>query len=55
VGYYFTDDPRTGRYTSPISSQDLAKFNDIRGVSRVFEDGEITVYALTGSLYTRSP
>lgn len=55
VGYYFTDDPRTGRYTSPISAQDLTKFNHIRGVSRVFEDGEITVYSLAGSLYTRAP
>lgn len=55
TGYYFSDDPRSGEYTSPIPTRDLTKFNNIRGVSRVFEDGDITVYALVGSLYTTSP
>lgn len=53
-GYYFADEPRAGQYRSPIPARDLDKFNHIAGVSRVFEDGTITVYALAGSLYTTS-
>jgi hypothetical protein len=53
-GSYFADDPRAGRYRAPIPTRDLDKFNDITGVSRVFEDGTMTVYALAGSLYTAS-
>ena len=51
-GYYFSDDPRNGDYVMPFPARDLGKFNAIPGVSRVFEDGVITVYALAGSLYT---
>jgi hypothetical protein len=51
-GAYFTDDPRAGRYRSAIRVRDLDKFNGIAGVSRIFEDGTMTVYALNGSAYT---
>jgi hypothetical protein len=53
-GSYFADDPDAGRYRRPIPIRDLEKFNQIAGVSRVFEDGTMTVYALAGSLYTTS-
>jgi hypothetical protein len=49
-GYYF------GNQTSPnlnkLPLRDLRKFNHIAGVSRIFNDGTISVYALAGSLYT---
>ncbi len=51
TGYYFTDDPRAGRYRSPIPVGDLTKFNHIAGVSRLYDDGTIVVYDLTGSRY----
>lgn len=51
-GSYFADDPHAGRYRFPIPARDLEKFNQVAGVSRIFEDGTMTVYALAGSLYT---
>jgi hypothetical protein len=51
-GSYFADDPRAGQYRSPVPVRDLDKFNHIAGVSRIFEDGTMTVYSLAGSLYT---
>jgi hypothetical protein len=51
-GSYFADDPHAGQYRSPIPARDLDKFNHIAGVSRIFEDGTMTVYSLAGSLYT---
>ncbi len=52
TGYYFTNDPHSGDYTSPLPLSDLTKFNHQAGVSRIFEDGDITVYAIRGSVYT---
>ncbi len=43
-GYYFLPDPRAGRYKTPIQSANLAKFNRIPAVSRIFDDGTISVY-----------
>jgi hypothetical protein len=51
-GSYFDDDPSAGRYRMPIPAKNLAKFNGVAGVSRILEDGTMTVYALVGSLYT---
>jgi hypothetical protein len=53
-GLYFEIDPRAGEYHRPLPAIDLEKFNNVPGVSRIFEDGTMTVYALTGSLYTTS-
>jgi len=50
-GSYFPNDPNAGRYRAPIPRRDLTKFNGVAGVSRIFEDGTMTVYALAGSLY----
>jgi len=36
----------------PIPAKNLDKFNGVAGVSRILEDGTMTVYALVGSLYT---
>jgi hypothetical protein len=43
-GSYFNNDPRAGRYTSPIPAADLEKFNSVGGVSRLFDDGTIQLY-----------
>jgi hypothetical protein len=51
-GSYFDDDPSAGRYRMPIPAKNLDKFNGVAGVSRILEDGTMTVYALVGSLYT---
>lgn len=50
-GYYFVNDPRQGRYTSPIPLSDLTKFASVPGLSRVFDDGTIAVYDVVGSAY----
>jgi hypothetical protein len=49
AGFYFSDDPGNGLYSSPIPKADLTKFESIPGVSRVFSDGTILIYDLTGS------
>lgn len=50
-GSYFANDPKADRYRSPLPVADLDKFNHIAGVSEIFNDGTIAVYALAGSLY----
>ncbi len=50
-GYYFTGDPYKGLYVSPLPAATIDKFNSIKGVSRIFDDGTITVYDLEGSVY----
>jgi hypothetical protein len=53
-GSYFANDPNADHYRSPIPPRDLDKFNQIAGVSRIFDDGKLVVYALAGSLYRTS-
>jgi hypothetical protein len=50
-GEYFEDDPNAGLYRVPIPARDLDKFNRIPGLSRIFDDGTMVVYAVAGSLY----
>ena len=52
-GYLFEADPERGLYTTPLPAQSLAKFNDIPGVSRVYDDGTIVVYEIIGSQYLK--
>lgn len=51
TGYYFENDPNYGSYSTPLPSRSLTKFNDIPGVSRVYDDGTIVVYEIIGSQY----
>ncbi|MGH9068582.1 MAG: hypothetical protein ACRD0J_14010 [Acidimicrobiales bacterium] len=50
-GSYFPQDPRSGQLTKPLSPQTIAKFNQVAGVSRVYDGGNIMVYDLQGSRY----
>jgi hypothetical protein len=49
AGYYFSPDPHQGNYKKPLPSQTIDKYNDIPGVSRVFDDGTIVIYDLAGA------
>jgi hypothetical protein len=49
-GFYFGNQSHPNHTKLPL--RDLTKFNRIAGVSRIFNDGTISVYALAGSLYT---
>jgi hypothetical protein len=50
-GSYFTADPNTGRYTSPIPLRKLDKFDHIAGIHRIYDNGDIVIYDLRGSRY----
>jgi hypothetical protein len=49
AGFYFSPDPHQGNYKKPLPSQTIDKYNDIPGVSRVFDDGTIVIYDLAGA------
>jgi hypothetical protein len=48
-GQYFPVDPNAGKYTEPLSSADLDKFNSAAGVDRIYDSGNIVIYQLTGT------
>ena len=50
-GSYFPIDTNSGEYTRPLPSADLAKFNSVPGVARIYDSGNIVIYDLTGSAY----
>jgi hypothetical protein len=50
-GSYFPIDPNSGQYTRPLPLADLTKFNDVPGVARVYDSGNIVIYDLMGSAY----
>ena len=52
-GSYFEDDPLAGHYAKPLPSAALSKFDAIPGVSRIFDDGVIVIYAMQGSVNER--
>lgn len=47
-GQYFLDDPNAGKYKHPLSAADLEKFNNVPGVNRIYDSGNITIYELPG-------
>jgi hypothetical protein len=47
-GEYFALDPYSGTYTRPLPLVDMTKFNNIPGVARVFDSGDIVIYDLYG-------
>jgi hypothetical protein len=53
AGNYFSPDPRQGRYKKPLSRTDVNKFNDVPGISRIFDDGTIVVYDLRGAVHAK--
>lgn len=50
-GQYFPVDRNAGRYTRPLPSADLAKFNHAPGVGRIYDSGNIVIYGLGGPGY----
>jgi len=50
-GQYFPVDPNAGTYKHPLPRADLAAFNHVRGVARIYDSGNIVVYDLEGSAY----
>jgi len=53
TGYYFKDDPDFGHYTSPLPVRAITKFEQVPGVSRVYDDGTVVVYEIIGSAYLK--
>ena len=47
-GAYWGYDPDSGTYTHPLPVVYLTKFENIPGVSRIFDDGNIAIYDLRG-------
>ena len=47
-GQYFSIDANAGKYTHPLPTADLDKFNDERGVARIYDSGNIVIYELPG-------
>jgi hypothetical protein len=52
-GQYFPVDPNAGRYSHPLPPGDLAKFNRVPGIARVYDSGNIVIYDLAGAEYAR--
>jgi uncharacterized membrane protein/uncharacterized protein YjeT (DUF2065 family) len=50
-GQYFPVDPNAGTYKHPLPRADLAKFNRVPGVARIYDSGNIVIYDLKGSAY----
>jgi hypothetical protein len=48
-GAYFPGtDPQTGHYYHPIPLRDLTKYNNLPGVARIYDGGDIVIYGLAG-------
>jgi hypothetical protein len=48
---YFPVDPNVGNYTRPLPLADLTKFNQVPGVARIYDSGNIVIYDLKSSAY----
>lgn len=45
-GQYFPVDPNAGKHKHPLPAVDLQKFNDVPGVDRIYDSGNIIIYEL---------
>jgi hypothetical protein len=45
-GGYFENDPNAGRWTAPIGAADLAKFDAVETVDRVYDNGNVRIYRM---------
>jgi hypothetical protein len=45
-GAYFENDPNAGRWTAPIPAADLAKFDRIQTIDRVYDNGDVRIYRM---------
>ena len=46
--YFPGTDPQTGHYYHPIPLRDLTKYNNLPGVARIYDGGDIVIYGLAG-------
>jgi len=47
-GSYFPDDPKAYHYTAPLPLAALTKFDNVNGIQRIFDSGNIVIYDLRG-------
>jgi hypothetical protein len=47
-GQYFPIDPNAGKYKHPLPATDLNKFNNVPGIDRIYDSGDILIYELPG-------
>ncbi|MFI5935240.1 hypothetical protein [Actinoplanes sp. NPDC051494] len=43
---YFENDPHAGSITSPLTAQQIGKFDDLAGVDRLYDNGIVRVYRM---------
>ena len=56
IGIYFElGEQDAYRHTAPLSNQALTKFDAVSGASRIFDDGTIVIYDLTGPPAPEAP
>jgi hypothetical protein len=46
-GAYFTADPLGGRHGAPVALSALTKFDQLVGVGRVYDGGNIRIYRMS--------
>jgi hypothetical protein len=46
---YFENDPRAGRITQPLSPTQLAKFDGLSEVDRLYDNGTVRIYRMGGA------
>jgi hypothetical protein len=46
LGFYF--EPWQAQQGKPLSSDELLKFNDIKGITRIYDNGWIVIYDVRG-------
>jgi hypothetical protein len=47
AGFYFDgDEPNAYRYTKPLNPQLLTKYDGVKGINRLFDNGDIVIYDL---------
>ena len=50
-GSYFDNDPYSNDLTEPISALKLMKFDQVEGISRLYDNGDVRLYDLSRSWY----
>jgi hypothetical protein len=50
-GQYFPVDPEAGKYSRPLRAADLAKFDYVPSVARIYDSGDIVIYDLERAGY----
>jgi hypothetical protein len=43
-GAYFPVDPKNGQHSTPIPAANLSKFDEVAGINRVYDNGDVHIY-----------